>query len=240
MLQMQKCRWLRRRCFCATVLALTLTSACSRRLNVAGDESGRSDSRDLPFHGDTSAGGPGEATSSPTVADERDASKPLPFNSSALPVLPAGTLLTVRLENTLTSSKPDAGKIFQAVVEEPVTVDGRTVIPRDAKVKGRVESARVSDTNRRSGYLRLALDSIRVGDKEIPLPTSSLFARGIIVTAGDSSATPESGARSISAGPRIVVLNKGRRLTFRLTVAVDLSKPELSRLSEDRAQNGSR
>ncbi len=238
MLQRQKCRWLRRRCLCAIVLALSLTSACSRRLNVSGDESGRSDSRDLPFHGDTNAGGPGEATSPSTVSDERDASKPLPFNSSALPVLPAGTLLTVRLENTLTSSRPDAGKIFQAVVEEPVTVDGRTVIPRDAQVKGRVESARVSDTNRRSGYLRLALDSIRVGDKEIPLPTSSLFARGIIGTAGENS--PESGARSISTRPRIVVLNKGRRLTFRLTAAVDLSKPELSRLSEDRAQNDTR
>jgi hypothetical protein len=222
------------------VLALILTSACSRRLSVGGDESGRSDSRDIPFHGDTNAGGPGEATSSPAVADERDASKPLPFNSSALPVLPAGTLLTVRLENALTSSRPDGGKMFQAVVEEPVIVDGRTVIPRDAKVKGRVESARVSDTNRRSGYLRLALDSIRVGDKEIPLPTSSLFARGIIGSAGENSATPGSGARSISTRPRIVVLNKGRRLTFRLTAAVDLSKPELSRPSEDRAQSGTK
>lgn len=240
MLRMQKCRWLRRWCLCATALALTLTSACSRRLSVGGDESGRSDSRDIPFHGDTSAGGPGEASSPSAISDERDASKPLPFNSSALPVLPAGTLLTVRLENTLTSSKPDGGKTFQAVVEDPVTVDGRTVIPRDARVKGRVESARVSDTNRRSGYLRLALDSIRVGDKDIPLPTSSLFARGIIGTAGENSATPGTGAYSNAARPRIVVLVKGRRLTFRLTAAVDLSKPDLSKPADDKAQSGTR
>jgi hypothetical protein len=237
MLRMRKCRWLRRRCVCATLLALTLTSACSRRLSLSGDGTGRSDSRELPFHGDTNAGGPSEATSPPAVSDQRDSSKPLPFNSSALPVLPAGTLLTVRLENTLTSSKSDAGKTFQAVVEEPVTVDGRTVIPRDAPVKGRVESARVSGTNRRSGYLRLALDSIRVGDKEMPLPTSSLFARGVIGTAGENSAMPGSAAHSIAARPQIVVLNKGRRLTFRLTAAVDLSRPTAA---DEKAQAGTK
>lgn len=225
MLPVQKCRWLRRRYLCAALLALTLTSACSRRLNVTGDGTGRSDSRDLPFHGDTDAGGPGEATSPPTVSDQGDTSKPLPFNSSARQVLPAGTLLTVRLENVLTSSRPDTGKIFQAVVEEPVTVDGRTVIPRDAQVKGRVESARISDTNRRTGYLRLTLDSIRVGDKEIALPTSSLFARGIIGTADENSAASGSRSRSVEADTRIVRLNKGRRLTFRLTAAVELGKP---------------
>ena len=237
MLPVQKCRWLRRRYLCAALLALTLTSACSRRLNVAGDGASGSDSRDLPFHSDTNAGASGEATSPPTVSDQGDTSKPLPFNSSARQVLPAGTLLTVRLENALTSSRPDTGKIFQAVVEEPVTVDGRTVIPRDAQVKGRVESARISDTNRRTGYLRLTLDSIRVGDKEIALPTSSLFARGIIGTADENSVASGSRSRSVEADPRIVRLNRGRRLTFRLTAAVELGKPTVA---DEKAQAGTK
>src|SRR5579864_6937359 len=177
MLLMQKYRWLWSRSAYAALLALALTSACSRRLTLnSSDGTSQTDSRDLPFHGDTEAANPADGASHPAVPARDISSKTVPFNSSASLVLPAGTLLTVRLENTLTSAKPLTGKTFVALVEEPVTIDGRTLIPRDAEVKGRVESARISSAKRRTGYLRLTLDSIQVAGKEIPLPTSSLFA----------------------------------------------------------------
>jgi len=214
-----------------------MTSACSRRLSLGGEGNGQGDSRDLPFHGDADSGGPGEAASHSTTLDQRDtSSNPLPFNSSTYSVLPAGTLLTVRLESTLGSAKPDRGNTFLAVVEEPVTVDGRTVIPRDSEVKGRVESSRVSNTDRRMGYLRLTLDSIRVGDKQIPVSTSSLFARAIIGD-DDDSATPGSRTRPVAARPGTIRLQKGRRLTFRLTAPLDLSKPPAA---DYKAQSGTK
>jgi hypothetical protein len=109
-----------------------------------------------------------------------------------------------------------------------------------------VESARVSDVRRDAGYVRLTLESIQIDGKDVPLQTSSLFARG---TAGDASAVhPSAGTADTSrigqshpAQPRadqatIIRLKKGRRLTFRLTEALDLgggddpgsSKPPVS------------
>ena len=234
MLLMGKFGWQRPGSVLAAVLALILTAGCSRRVAVSNNEAnGQSDSRDLPFHGSADSGITAEAASRPGVPEQAAASKSIPFNSSGALVVPSGTLLTVRLENTLAISKPDIGKTFQAIVEQPVAIDGRIVIPRDARVKGRVESARVSIPRRGVGYVRLALDSIRIGDKDVALPTSSLFARGIIDTSSDNAAAPASttpiGAHSA------IRLKKGRPLTFRLTAAVDLG-----RSAEEKAQSGTK
>jgi hypothetical protein len=224
---MPKCRWTPA-VSCGLLLAVALASACSRRLALSGaDATGQTDSRDLPFHGDTDAVGP-ESRSNPGLPDQRDSSsKAIPFNSPASQVLPPGTLLTVRLESPVTSARANIGKPFLALVDEPVTVEGRKLIPAEAEVKGRVESSRVFNPRRRTGYLRLTLESIRIGDKELPLPTSSLFARGTIDT--------EKEGASSGASSRIIRLKKGRSLTFRLTAPVDLSKA-----TEDKAQSGTR
>ena len=236
MVLMRKCRWLRPSIY-ATVLTLALTCACSRRLSLGGSEgTGQSDARDLPFHGDAEAGSPGESASHPAVPDQRENSSALPFNSSS-PILPAGTLLTVQLEKPLTISRPDGGRTFLAAIAEPVTVDGRTVIPRDAEVNGRVESARLSNTKHRTGYLRLTLDSIRVGDKLFPLPTSSLFARALISAPDDDPAKAPSLAHPTADRPGTIRLQQGRRFTFRLTAALDLSK---STPLEDKALSGTK
>lgn len=224
MLLMRKCRWLRGPGLYATLLVLVLTAGCSRRLGLGADGTSQTDPHDLPFHGDADAAAAGEAASRPRVPDQRGTSSELPFDSSASPILPAGTLLTVRLESPLASSRRDSGKTFVAAIDEPVMVDGRALIPQEAQVKGFIESARVSATNRRTGYLRLTLDSIRIGDKELPLPTSSLFARGIIDDAGDDSGTTASRLPQMAAQREVIRLRKGRLLTFRLTAALDLSK----------------
>ena len=235
MLVMRKYRGLRSPTLLAAVLlALALNSACSRRVALnGGPANGQSDSRDLPFHGD--AQGLADPASHPGIPDQRDSSRTVPFKSSASAVLPAGTLLTVRLINTLTTAMPDANKSFLAVVEEPVVIDGRTIIPIDAEVKGRVESSRITIVKRRTGYLRLTLDSIRLGDKEIALPTSSLFARGNIVAAGDDSTAATRTLPVADRPPQIIRLKKGRSLTFRLTAAVNLSTP-----AEDKSQSGTK
>ena len=227
MVLMPKCRWLPLLTICGLLLAVALAAACSRRLALSGaDATGKTDSRDLPFHSDTDTAGP-EGKSQPSVPDQRDSSsRAISFNSTATHVLPPGTLLTVRLENPLTSAKANTGKPFLALVNEPVTVEGRTLIPADAEVKGRVESSRVFNPKRRTGYLRLTLESIRIGDKQLSLPTSSLFARGTIDTEN---------AASTGASSRIIRLKQGRSLTFRLTAPVDLSKA-----TEEKAQSGTR
>jgi hypothetical protein len=52
--------------------------------------------------------------------------------------LPTGTAVKMKLDNTLTTFSSKAGDPFSARVTEPVTLDGKTVIPVGATVEGRV------------------------------------------------------------------------------------------------------
>jgi hypothetical protein len=204
--------WLRRRVIPLALLALILTGCSKPAVFHASDEG--SGDRTVPFH---AAGAPPDGPgASQDQQTSQDAENGVPFGNSAA-TLPAGTLLAVRLDKGLSSSKVDGG--FSAILEAPVLVEGRTVVPRGTSVRGRVESARASEVKKDTGYLRLTLDSILITGKEVPVQTSSLFARGIAGEAPEASAN-SSGATEIS--PRIIQLTKGRRLTFRLTAAVSL------------------
>ncbi len=50
--------------------------------------------------------------------------------------------------------------------------------PRGAAVRGKVLAAKASGRLREPGYLRLALSSISIDGKSVPLQTSSLFVKG--------------------------------------------------------------
>jgi hypothetical protein len=137
-------------------------------------------------------------------------------------ILPAGTLLTVRLEKALSADAPEAGGVFDAVVEEPVVVNGVTIIPQGVGVAGRIEAARASALKRSRAYVRLTLASIEVGGRDLAIQTSSLFARGrsdatAMLEDADSfgSVTPIGSVSPISL-VNSVHLEKGRLLTFRL------------------------
>ena len=112
----------------------------------------------------------------------------LPFHNPQS--LPAGTLLTVRLKNPISADDPGANARFDAVVDEPVVIEGNRLVPRGATVAGRVESARASNVRRNRGYVRLMLDSIHVAGVNLPIQTSSLFVRG---NSGDSLKTRRAG-----------------------------------------------
>jgi hypothetical protein len=125
--------------------------------------------------------------------------------------LPAGTLLTVRLKNPVSAENPDANRTFQAVVDQPIVIEGNKLVPSGTLVSGRVESARASNLKRNSGYLRLTLDSIDLAGSSLPMQTASLFVSGNAGLLRNSRGTP---ADQPSA---IIRLEKGRRLVFRLT-----------------------
>ncbi len=194
-----------------TLLPLLLSicwAACARP--SGNDEGGTQASQQIPFR---------EAAST-TVSSTREGSLAVPEPGANLATgvpfhdsenLPAGTLLTVRLKNQISADGLTSSSTFTAVVEDPVVIDGKMVVPRGATVIGRIESARSS--GEKQGYVRLALNSLDVGGRDLPVSTSSLFARGKI---GVSLA-------SGSDGRTIVRLEQGRRLTFRLTEPVFIS-----------------
>jgi hypothetical protein len=195
------------------LLAVLWTAGCSRPDSPqSGDAAVHAEQHPVPFHAEAATSPQGD--SAPTQESGRSPDAGLPFHESQN--LPAGTLITVRLKNPVAATNPGRNGTFEALIDEPVVIEGNKLIPRGATVAGRVESARVSNVKRDRGYVRLALDSIKIGDLRLPIQTSSLFVRG---NAADAQAAHEevaSGETPSDEPPVVIRLEKGRRLTFRL------------------------
>src|SRR5712692_9422535 len=91
--------------------------------------------------------------------------------------LPEGTPIRVVLDQTVTSTN-HSGDEFDASVASPVVVDGKTVIPKGARVRGRVVDARESGRLSKVARLRVALHSVEVGGKSYQIETTSVTRLG--------------------------------------------------------------
>ncbi|MBI3405204.1 MAG: hypothetical protein HY046_07070 [Acidobacteria bacterium] len=101
------------------------------------------------------------------------------FSSGTTPVtLPAGTVITVRLDHTVASNQHRSGDTFDATVASPVVVKGRTVIPEGANAKGSIIDARESGRLSGVARLRLALNTVEVGNSEYDVSTSTVSRVG--------------------------------------------------------------
>ena len=130
---------------------------------------------------------PGTATAADAVAG--DGSTP-PFSEakstastahSLVPdeiTVPAGTPISIRLQNAISSATNRAGDEFFGVLDEAIVVNDQTVVPSGAAVRGRVLAARSSGRLHSSGYLRLSLVSVAINGQVVAVHTSSLFASG--------------------------------------------------------------
>lgn len=93
-------------------------------------------------------------------------------------VIPAGTPITVRLQQSVSSGISVPGERFEAVLDEPVVVGDRTILPTGALVSGHVVAVRRSGRLRHPGEIALTLDSVTVGNRQVPVTTSNVVARG--------------------------------------------------------------
>jgi hypothetical protein len=216
---------------CCLVLSLSLNQGCASPEPLQPTDAGSSASEQkLPFYPDGEQSSASEGARPRRQGHDNVSADPkqatgLPFHAGSRPcVLPSGTLLTVQLENSLSTAKVRAGDAFTASVAAPLTIGGQTLIARGAAVTGRVESAQLqADRPGRvsaSGYFRLTLSAITVDGRQLALQTSSLFARGTSQPWNVSSSS-----RSSDRRPDGVLVQKGRRLTFRLTAPVTLDDP---------------
>ena len=93
----------------------------------------------------------------------KDASKPGALSSlfsSTKPItIPEGTALSVVLDQSVSSADSHAGDTFDATVIQPVVIGGKTVIPKDARVKGRVVDAHAAGHLEGVPRLELAIRS---------------------------------------------------------------------------------
>jgi hypothetical protein len=157
------------------VLSLGL-SGCSGK---PGSDSANPDQNNLTSVSNNGNNAPFSSAS----ADKPEASEHKGFFSRSTDVpenltVPAGTVLNVRLQSSVSSATANPGQSFDAVLDEPLVVKGQTVAPRGAAVTGRVVEAKSSGRLHDSGYLQLTLASININGKPVPVETSSLFAKG--------------------------------------------------------------
>jgi hypothetical protein len=113
--------------------------------------------------------------------DAEKVEQPKSASSSLVPqevVIPSGTAITVRLQNAVSSATSRPGDQFEATLDQPITVDGQTVAPEGTHVIGRVVAARRSGRLTHPGYLRIALSSVDVNGKAIPIQSSSVMVAG--------------------------------------------------------------
>lgn len=135
--------------------------------------------------------------------------KPAPTPAPELTV-PAGTAIEVRLQSSIASATASPGEHFDAILEEPLVINGETVAPRGIDVTGRVIAARHSGRLHNPGYLRITLASLNLRQQEIALHTTSIFVSG----AGTGVA--------MLTGKKDVAIGAEHQLTFRLTRAMSV------------------
>ncbi len=75
-----------------------------------------------------------------------------------------GTVLTVRIGETLSAARHEAGDTFLATLEQPLVIDGFIIAERGARVEGRVTEA--ERPGRGPGASRLALELIRLSTSD--------------------------------------------------------------------------
>lgn len=92
--------------------------------------------------------------------------------------IPAGTTIVVRLQQSLSSASAAPGERFEAVIDQPVVVDERIVLPVGTMVMGHVTVARHSGRLHHPGELGLTLDTVTLGQQQIPLITAGVVAHG--------------------------------------------------------------
>src|SRR5277367_728718 len=144
------------------VILLTLCLLCACGRPPADDSSNTAASQELPF-------------------DREPRSTGVSPSQSLLPSttkLPEGTTIPIRLQSALSSASSHAGETFNATVDEPVVIDGQTLVARGTSATGRVLEAKPSAGSLEPGYLRIVLVSLDLGGTMVAIETSSIFAKG--------------------------------------------------------------
>jgi hypothetical protein len=88
--------------------------------------------------------------------------------------IPEGASITVSVDQTLSSNQSHSGDPFDASVAEAVVIDGKTVVPKGARVKGTVVEASPSGRLEHPGSLAVALNSVEIGGKSYDLSTDTI------------------------------------------------------------------
>ena len=89
-------------------------------------------------------------------------------------IVPAGTVIRVRLNDAIGSKTAQAGQTFTGSVMDPIVVDGRTLIPAGASVAGEVTDAKSAGRFKGAAELAITIRSVTVGGVAHTLAASTV------------------------------------------------------------------
>jgi hypothetical protein len=84
-------------------------------------------------------------------------------------VIPTGTMMRIRINQSLDSNQSQAGATFDGVVVNDVVADGTVAIPRGATVQGSVVETKPSGVLKGRGKISLQLTQVTLGGKVYPV-----------------------------------------------------------------------
>ena len=103
------------------------------------------------------------------------ASQIQPQSTPATPpiVIDAGTVLTVTIDQSVSTKTNNSGDRFEVSLAEPVTINGDEILSRGTKASGTVTQSESAGRVKRGAVLVLTLDSVTVHGKTYSIETSS-------------------------------------------------------------------
>jgi hypothetical protein len=146
--------------------------------------------------------------------------------------IPAGTAIVVRMIDDVDSEKHGIGETFQASIDEPVTIEGTTVLPRGANVAVKLVAEKQSGQLTGRTMLTLDLVSVEVNGKMADVITEEVTqqsasrtdrtgkvvggtaALGAIIgaIAGGGKGAAIGAVSGAAAGGAVQVMTKGERV----------------------------
>lgn len=125
-------------------------------------------------NGDTSA-----ANSSNETAQNSSAASPAPAPVPAPPVvIAAGKLLTVTIDQRVSTKTSHSGDAFAASLAEPVAVNGKTVLPAGTRATGTIVRAVEAGRIKGGAVLVLTLDGLTLHGRKYSIDTSEFEESG--------------------------------------------------------------
>ncbi len=134
--------------------------------------------------------------SAPAAAAQPAASQPAPEPTKPV-VIPAGTVTAVVLDQALSSKSSHTGDDFSATVAEPVSIEGKVVIPKSSIAKGKVVEAKAKGKVSGEARLKLALSSIVIGGN--PYAISTTMTENTAKGKGKRTAATTGGGAAVGA-----------------------------------------
>ena len=158
-----------RRVYLAALLALCFTVGCSSNSGTP-TASATPDPNAPNANGNAGSGAAPAGSNGAANGTTASATPEAPVRPPV--TIPAGTQITVRLGETLSSKTSTAGQGFSATVAQPVVVGGRTVIARGATARGTVVDAKAMGHFKGGALLEVRLDSVTIEGREKPIETA--------------------------------------------------------------------